>query len=160
MNSAIEQEDTQELTYLLESLNEWQLEIFERIYRGFQKRIAELETINKMVSMPDLDPSSRNAVLSMLARAVQSFERGRGESMQALENITRVVTDSGKGMERAYGQHASLQNEVTSGLANVRRDVIAIAGKIQMFEQFVVRLDRWRGDWGGGSGGFRHGGRA
>ena len=70
MNSVTEQEDTQELTYLLESLNEWQLEIFEHIYRGFQKRIAELETINKMVSMPDLDPASRNAVLSMLARAV------------------------------------------------------------------------------------------
>ena len=153
MNSAIEQEDTQELTYLLESLNEWQLEIFERIYRGFQKRIAELETINKMVSMPDLDPSSRNAVLSMLARAVQSFERGRGESMQALENIARVVTDSGKGMERAYGQHASLQNEVTSGLANVRRDVIAIANGGGAKDLVIERLaDSLVGIAGGGSG--------
>ena len=153
MNSEMEQEDTQELTYLLESLNEWQLEIFERIYRGFQKRIAELETINKMVSMPDLDPSSRNAVLSMLARAVQSFERGRGESMQALENITRVVTDSGKGMERAYGQHASLQNEVTSGLANVRRDVIAIANGGGAKDLVIERLaDSLVGIAGGGSG--------
>ena len=123
MNSAMQEEEKQELTCLLESLNEWQLEIFECIYRRFQKRISELETINKTMSMPQLDPASRNAELSMLARAVQSFERKRGELMQAFENITRVVTDSGKGMERAYGQHASLQNEVTTGLANVRRDV-------------------------------------
>ncbi len=153
MSLHIEQKDKQEVTYLLESLNEWQLEIFERIYRDFQKRIAESESNNNVDTKLDIDPASGDAVVSMLTSAMLSIERGRDESMQAWEKIIRVVNDSSKGMERAYGQHASLQNEVTSGLANVRRDVVAIASGGGSKDFVIERLaDSLAGIAGGGSG--------
>ena len=87
------------------------------------------------------------SVVSMLNRAVHSFERGREVSLHALEHIARVI------IETIKKQNASLQNEVTSGLINVRRDVVANASGRGSKDLVIERLaDSLVGIAGGGMG--------
>jgi hypothetical protein len=136
----------EELTYFLESLNSWQLEMFENIYQAQKNNIEELNyqiTLNNESSSEECKPNSIET--SRLSQFLQSFEREKEQRTHMLRSVLKQVTDSSHGMERAYTQHTGLHSEVIETINKLRTVIENIGGEINQKDETIDKLSTLAG---------------
>jgi hypothetical protein len=137
MDASLNPSDAKEITSLLETLNEWQLDKFANIFRKQQERIKDLE---RKASGAGGGAKPNNWETSRLSQFFQTFEKEKDETRKSIERVAKLVFDNSRGMERAYSQQASIQNDVISGLKTLRDSVLGAVGGYNSKDLVIEKL--------------------